>query len=187
MARISRTYLPIKAAISFFMDAFDQAPIILLKMQDQISLTLCWHSVDALLTLCWRSFSGCGWPREYPYFAHQGGLYAKNEPWLTNVNTLRLTVAYLNATINVKPKTQNRRLNPTGLVKPGETCWLTGTSQDLAHQQSAGQDFGRVWKRTDPFLRSKPGLLAGYPNPLLTLHHENHQSLNEAHRSLLSQ
>ena len=51
MARISRTYLPIKAAISFFMDAFDQAPLILPKMQDQILLTLCWRSVDALLTL----------------------------------------------------------------------------------------------------------------------------------------
>jgi len=29
------------------MDAFDQAPLILSKMQDQISLTLCWRSVDA--------------------------------------------------------------------------------------------------------------------------------------------
>jgi len=47
VARISRTYLPIKAAMSFFMDACDQAPLILPKMQDQISLTLCWRSVDA--------------------------------------------------------------------------------------------------------------------------------------------
>jgi len=47
VARISRTYLPIKAAISFFMDVFDQAPVILPKMQDQISLMLCWRSVDA--------------------------------------------------------------------------------------------------------------------------------------------
>jgi len=29
------------------MDAFDQAPLILPKMQDQISLTLCWRSVGA--------------------------------------------------------------------------------------------------------------------------------------------
>jgi len=35
-------------------------------------LTLSWRYVDALLTLCWRSFSGCGWPREYPCYAHQG-------------------------------------------------------------------------------------------------------------------
>ena len=47
MARISRTYVPIKAVIFFIMDAFDQAPLILPKMQDQISLMLCWHSGDA--------------------------------------------------------------------------------------------------------------------------------------------
>jgi len=58
VARISRTYLHIKAAISFFMDAFDQAPLILPKMQDQISLTLCWHSVDALLTVIFRMWLG---------------------------------------------------------------------------------------------------------------------------------
>jgi hypothetical protein len=55
VARISHTYHPIQAAMSFYMDACDQAPLILPKMQDQISLTLCWRSVDALLTLCWRS------------------------------------------------------------------------------------------------------------------------------------
>jgi len=85
------------------------------------------------------------------------------------VNILRLTVAYLNATINVKHETQNRRLEPTGLAKPGETRGLTGTGPGLARQESAGRVFGRFWNRTDPFLRSKPGPLAGYPDPLLTL------------------
>jgi len=128
-----------------------------------------WRSVDALLTLCWRWFSGCGWEREYPCFAHQGGEYADNEPWPTNVNTLRLAVAYLNPTINVKPETQNRRLDPTGLAKPGETRGLTGKGPGLARQESAGRVFDRVWNRTDPFLRSKPGPLVGYADPLLTL------------------
>jgi len=85
------------------------------------------------------------------------------------VNILRLTVAYLNATVNMKPETQNRRLEPTGLAKPGETRGLTGTGPGLARQESAGRVFGRFWNRTDPFLRSKPGPLAGYPDPLLTL------------------
>ena len=85
------------------------------------------------------------------------------------VNILRLIVAYLNATINMKPETQNRRLEPTGLAKPGETRGLTGTGPGLARQESAGRVFGRFWNRTDPFLRSKPGPLAGYPDPLLTL------------------
>jgi hypothetical protein len=41
VARISSTYMPIKAVISFFMDVCDHAPLILPKMQDLISLTLC--------------------------------------------------------------------------------------------------------------------------------------------------
>jgi len=35
VAGISRTYLPIMAAITLFMDACDQAPLILPQMQDQ--------------------------------------------------------------------------------------------------------------------------------------------------------
>ena len=85
------------------------------------------------------------------------------------VNILRLTVGYLNATINMKPETQNRRLEPTGLAKPGETRGLTGTGPGLARHESAGRVFGRLWNPTDPFSRSKPGPLAGYPDPLLTL------------------
>ena len=51
------------------------------------------------------------------------------------VNILRLTVAYLNATINVKPERQNRRLEPTGLAKPVETRGLTGMGPGLALQE----------------------------------------------------
>ena len=44
MTGISRTYVPIKDATSFFMDVCDQAPLILPKMHDQIALTLRGHS-----------------------------------------------------------------------------------------------------------------------------------------------
>jgi hypothetical protein len=87
----------------------------------------------------------------------------------TNVNILRLTVADLNAIINVKLKTQNRRLEPMGQADPGETHELTGTGPGLARQESAGQVPRRVWHQTDMFLRSKPRPLVGYPDPLLTL------------------
>jgi len=76
------------------------------------------------------------------------------------VNILRLTVAYLNATINVTPETQKRRLEPMGVAKPGETRGLTGTGPGLARQESACPVFGRVWNRTYPFLPSKPGPFA---------------------------
>jgi len=55
------------------------------------------------------------------------------------VNIVRITVAHLNATINVKPETQNRRLEPMGLAKPGETRGLTGTGPGLGRQASAGR------------------------------------------------
>jgi hypothetical protein len=75
----------------------------------------------------------------------------------------------MNTTIIVKPETLNRRLEPTGLAKPGETRGFTSTSPGLARQESAGRVFGWFWNRTNPFLLSKPGQLAGYPDWLLTL------------------
>jgi hypothetical protein len=57
------------------------------------------------------------------------------------VKILRLTVAYLNATTTVKPETQNRRLELTGVVKPGESRGLTGTGPGFARQESAGRVF----------------------------------------------
>ena len=42
----------------------------------------------------------------------------------------------------------------------------------LARQESAGRVCGQVRNRTDPFLRSKPQPLDGYPDPLLTVINE---------------
>jgi hypothetical protein len=41
VAKISRTYLPISAAISFFMDACSHLPRMLLKKQEQKWLMIC--------------------------------------------------------------------------------------------------------------------------------------------------
>jgi len=62
-----------------------------------------------------------------------------------NVYILRFTVAYLNATKNVKLETQNWRLEPMGLGKPGETCGLTDMGPGLACQEKVGGVFGWVW------------------------------------------
>jgi hypothetical protein len=40
---------------------------------------------------------------------------------------------------------------------------------DLARQEAPCRVFGRFWNRTESFFRSKPGPLAGYPDPLLPL------------------
>jgi hypothetical protein len=64
---------------------------------------------------------------------------------------------------------QNWRLDPTGSAKPGETSRLMGTSQGLDRPEAAGRVFGLFWNRTEPLIRSEPGPLARYPDPLLTL------------------
>jgi len=56
-----------------------------------------------------------------------------------------------------------------GLVKPGETCGLTGTGPGLDRQEAAGLVSVRFWKRTTPCFWCKPGPQARYPDPLLTL------------------
>jgi hypothetical protein len=53
------------------------------------------------------------------------------------------------------PDNRNRQLEPTGLAKPGKTHGLTGTGAGLACQDAAGQGFGHVWDRTEPFEGSK--------------------------------
>jgi len=56
-----------------------------------------------------------------------------------------------------------------GLAEPGKTRGLTGMGPGLAHQEAAGRVLGLFWNQTTPFLPSKPGPLAGYPDPLLPL------------------
>ena len=67
------------------------------------------------------------------------------------------------------PENKNWRLQPTGLAKHSKTHGITGMGKGLALQQAVGRVFGRFWKQTKPFIWSKPGPLAGYPDPLLTL------------------
>ena len=72
--------------------------------------------------------------------------------------------------MHVKADTQNQWLELMGLAKSGETRGLMGTGPGLARQESAGRVSGLVWNRTHLFFLSKPRPLAGYLDPLLTLH-----------------
>jgi len=64
---------------------------------------------------------------------------------------------------------QSCKLDPTGLARPGETGGLTGMGQGFNHQEAEGWVFGLFWNQTKPFFWSKPGPLASYLDPLLTL------------------
>ena len=56
-----------------------------------------------------------------------------------------------------------------GLSNQGNIHELMGQGPGLACQESVGRIFGLVWNQTDLFLWSNPSLLAGYPDPFLTL------------------
>jgi len=63
---------------------------------------------------------------------------------------------------------QNRRVQLTSVAKHCETRRLTGMGPSVACQEVAAQVFGRFWKWTEPFFRSRPGPLVGNPDLLLT-------------------
>jgi len=63
---------------------------------------------------------------------------------------------------------QNQWLEPAGLAKPGKTRRLRGMGPRLACEASVSWVFGDVCNWTDVFLQSTPGLLARYPDRLLT-------------------
>lgn len=55
------------------------------------------------------------------------------------------------------------------MINPAKEPWVYVQSRYQPCQARAGRAFGRVWNQTDLFFPSKPGLLASYPDPLLTL------------------
>jgi len=134
---VSLSFCVINAANTMFMAVCNLSPQRLPKIHDQ-----------QWLTLRWRSFSGCGRACVSVHCDHYGGQCIENHLWYTNINILRLSVAYLIATINVKPETQNWRLEPTSLAKPGKTCGLMGMGSGVARQVSAGRVTWRFLART---------------------------------------
>ena len=142
IAAISFAYLLIKTTNHLFMEMCDQAPLWLPKIQNH-----------QLLTIRWRSFSGWGWERLSTCLLYKGCQYIRKWHCSTIVNILQLPVGYLNVTINGKPETQNQRLDPTGLAKPGETGRWMGMGPGLAGLEAACRVFGPLWNRTEPFFQ----------------------------------
>ena len=144
MARISRTYLPIQATKSFFMDSCHPAPLILPKMQDKISLTLCWHSVDALLTLIFRMWVGA----VVCFFCTSRRLICPT--WTVTYQCQYFTINCRISECNCKLESQyaEPEIGTEGLDKHGQSRRLTGTCLVLVRQQWAGRLCG--WSGTEP-------------------------------------
>ena len=150
--------LPMKEANTSVMTICNECRLWLPRMQDLKSLML-----------CWRSFPG--WGREHlcTYFDHKGGQFSQKGQQCTMVNILRLTVEYLNATI--KRTTRNAKLE----IRPDESCqswpiqWVDEYRAGFGPPRSRGSGFWTVPEPNQTVFLTKPGLLAGYPDPLLTL------------------
>jgi len=97
-ARVFLSLLGWNMANTPFMMVCMQSPSRLLMMQDQKSLTR--H---------WLSCLGWGKERVSLVFSYKGGWFIRKGQWCAKVNILRLTVGYLNATIN--RKTRNTELD----------------------------------------------------------------------------
>jgi len=121
--------------------------------------------VDAPSTLILRMGQGAF---DYICWVQSRQVYRK-EHRRTIVNILRLTVRYLNATINGTSRNVKPEFGPD---RSSQTRWnprVDGVGPGLDNQEAAVQVCGRFWNRTELFFRSKSGSLAVYPDQLVTL------------------
>jgi len=128
------------------------------------------------LMLRGRSFSGCGRALVSVYFVHQGGQYIENKQWCTNVNTLRLRVAYLNATINSKTRNAEQEFGTDRSSQHLQNPQVDGYESGLGQPRGSGLGFwtglepnGPVFRVQIRTARMLPEPLAGFPDPLLPL------------------
>jgi len=121
------------------------------------------------LTLHWRSFPWWGREQVSPSFDYKGVQYIQKEQQCTIVNILRFTVGYLNATINRTTLNVEPEIGPDGSSPTWRNPSVDEYAAGLDCHEAACPVFGWVKYRTEPFIWSQPGPLAGYLDPLLTL------------------
>jgi len=137
---VSLSLLFINAAYTSFMKVCIQLPLRLPKMQDQKSLT---H--------CWLSFSGWGRERFSLVFDYKCGQYIRKGQRYTNVNILRFTIAYLNATIYRKTWKLEPQIGTDGSSQTWQNPRVHGYRSGFGLLRCSGLGFGRVSNQTEPF------------------------------------
>jgi len=124
-----------------------------------------WRSVDALLTLIFRLCLGA-W---VCLFCTSRRLIRRK--WTVTYQCQYFTI---NSSISeCDHKYETRNAEPEIGTGRSSRTWqsprVNGYGSGFGPPWVSGSGFGRFWNRTDPSLRSKPGPLADYPDPLLTL------------------
>jgi len=138
---VSLSLFPLMAPNTSFINVCNLLPLRLPMMHDQKSLMLHCHS------FLW-------WGRERVSVCsdYNGIQFIKNRQWRTKVNILRLTVGYLNVTLNWKTLNTELEIGTEG-----------------SSHEAADWALGRNWNWTEPFSWSKPGPLVVYLDLLPTL------------------
>jgi len=147
--------LPIKEANTSVMTSCNQCPVWLPRMQDLKSLML-------------RSCSFPGWGRELlcTYFDHKGGQFIQNEHRHTIVNILRLTVRYLNATINRTTLNAKPEIGPDGSSQTRCNPQIDGYGAGFGPPRSSGSGFWTVLEPNRTVFLVQTRTAGGLPRPV---------------------
>jgi len=142
---------------------------LILTICNQSSCRLPMIHDQQLLALRWHTVSGGGRAGDAGCFQHNGSRYIKNRYVRTIVNMWLVTAAYPKATISSETRNAKPEIGTDWSDPSRQKCWLTAMGPCLTRQEAADLVFGRIWNQTHSFWAYKPGPLAGYPSPLLTL------------------
>jgi len=130
---VSLLLLPTKEANVSVMTSCNQCPLWLPRMRD-----------IQLLRLHWCSFPGWGRERLSTYFNHKGGQFIQKEHQCTMVNILRLTVRYLNVTINRTTRNAKPEIGPEGSRQTQWILRVDGYGAGFGQPRSSGSVFWTV-------------------------------------------
>jgi len=113
------------------MNVWTQLPFRLPMMHDQQSMTL-----------CWVSFSGWGGEHVSVVFYYIRVQYLNKRQWRTKVNILRLTVGYLNLTINRRTQKPELEIGTDGSSQPRQNAQVKGYRHGFG---PPGRGWSGVW------------------------------------------
>jgi len=139
-----------------FMIVCIQLPSRLLMMQDQKSLTR-----------CWLSFSGWGKERGSLVFSYKGCQFIRKGQWCANVNILRLTVGYLNVTINRKTWNTEPEIGTDGSSQTRQIPRVDGYGCGFGLQRRCGSGFWTVLKPNRIVLLVRTRTTGRLPGPVV--------------------